>query len=648
MKVRTVNPKILIVLLLIALFVLSPSISNIALADYSGEITVWVSVVEVTENLIEAFKSAYPEYANATIHVESVSESDVAEYLLFSEDAADVYGFAEDQTARLVAAGKLDPVSEVYLSGVTQANSVNSVQAGTIGSTLYAYPMTADNGYFLFYNKSVISDPSTLEGILSACEAAGSVFCMEINSAWYQTAFFFGAGATLTYDVDMDGNVTACHSTYDSEAGVRALKSMEKVAASSAFRNTSSPDGVQEPIGAIVAGTWYSYTMQELWGSDYACAKLPTVDGYQMSGFGGYKLMGVNPTEDQEKRAACQALADFLTNASSQLARYDAAAWGPSNLEAAASERVQSDEALTALSDQLQYCLPQGVYPGYYWSYGIQMGNEVLQGDLAGLSDEELRDFIRRYDLKFNSLAPLPDEELIVMAYVGEVGNGYLQRLDSAQQNGNSLASVFTTAVQSGLTARLGSKIGIAGVFGLDYTGWTEQTAMAYRLFEVGLTSETSRRSAVLVSSRDGTTSETLMETEFVCAYELDVLFSSDILREICESDEAFILFLKEQDEEIEPPSFSFVIPSSAIRIEEEAFAGISADSVWVSGNVVQIGDRAFMDCTQLKRIRIPSSVQTIGSDVFKNVSGLIVYGVPGTAAQDVANAYGFEFIEAE
>ena len=37
-------------------------------------------------------------------------------------------------------------------------------------------------------------------------EAAGKNIYFEINNGWYQTAFFFGTGCELTYDVDAEGN----------------------------------------------------------------------------------------------------------------------------------------------------------------------------------------------------------------------------------------------------------------------------------------------------------------------------------------------------------------------------------------------------------------------------------------------------------
>ena len=143
-------------------------------------------------------------------------------------------------------------------------------------------------------------------------------------------------------------------------------------------------------VGAIVDGTWDAGAAQDLFGENYAACKLPTVDGYQLSGFGGFKMLGVKPQTDEDKLAACDALAAWLTSGDVQLARFNAVQWGPSNLTAQQDEAVQSNVALAALADQLQYTIPQGNYPGDYWSLATALGDDVIADKLDAMSDEEL------------------------------------------------------------------------------------------------------------------------------------------------------------------------------------------------------------------------------------------------------------------
>ena len=381
------------ILSLVLAVVLVLTLSCAALAEgYSGDLKVWVAdaAVDFTNQQVEAFKAANPDFADMTVTVEAVGEGDAASNVLTDvEGAADLFGFPQDQLARMVAAGAVEIVEPANAEVVKAENDAGAVAAVTMGDELYAYPLTSDNGYFLYYDKSVVTDPSTLEGILADCEAAGKSFYMEINSGWYQTAFFFGAGCTLTYDSDNEGNLTACNVDYASENGLKALKSMIKLASSPAFVNGSSISNATN-VAAIVDGTWDSEAAKELFGDNYAAAKLPTVDGYQMSGFGGFKMLGVKPQEDEAKLAACDALAAWLSSGDVQLARYEALGWGPSNLAAQQSDAVKADVALSALADQLQYTIPQGQYPGDYWSLATGLGDNIIGHKYDGADDEAL------------------------------------------------------------------------------------------------------------------------------------------------------------------------------------------------------------------------------------------------------------------
>ena len=68
-----------------------------------------------------------------------------------------------------------------------------------MGDTLYAYPLTADNGYFLYYNKAYFSDEDvqSLERMLELAAQAGRLVAMDWSSAWYVYAFLGNTGLTV-------------------------------------------------------------------------------------------------------------------------------------------------------------------------------------------------------------------------------------------------------------------------------------------------------------------------------------------------------------------------------------------------------------------------------------------------------------------
>ena len=366
--------------------------------DYgSGTIKIWVAdaVQSLTQQIANDFIASDEAYSGYTVEVEAVGENDAAGNMITDvEGGADIYGFAQDQLARLVSAGALAPVGP-YADWIAEQNDAGAVGAATAGSTVYAFPVTSDNGYFLYYDKSVVTDPTSLEQITADCEAAGKNFYFDISNGWYQPAFFFGTGCTLTYETDDTGAFTACDIDYASDKGVVALKEIIELVSSPAFQNGSNMDETTN-LGAIACGTWASSSAKAILGDNYACAKLPSFEGsdgntYQLSGFRGYKLMGVKPQEEEGKLALCLLLAQELTKYESQMARFEAAGWGPSNLEAQASDAVQADEAIVAIMEQFEYTVQQGQYPGDFWTVSTSLGDDVKTGNLtADTSDEEL------------------------------------------------------------------------------------------------------------------------------------------------------------------------------------------------------------------------------------------------------------------
>lgn len=375
----------------------------------SGEIKIWVpdAVTSVTETLCNSFFEAHPEMNGYTVAIEPMGEGDAAGNVITDVEAApDLYAFAQDQMARLVTAGALTTINGDYATFVKESNDAGAAAAAQVGSEVYAFPLTSDNGYFLYYDKSVVTDPSSLEQIIADCEAAGKNFYFDTGS-WYQTAFFFGTGCKLEFETDEDGNFTGITNTYASENGLKAIKAIRTMSESKIYMDGSSV-GDAVNWAAIVDGTWDSSSAKEILGDNYACAPLPkfTVDGetFQLGGFGGFKLMGVKPQAEGGKLVVCLELAKYLSDTDAQLTRFKEVGWGPSNLTAQQDPAVQADEALSALGEQLQYTIPQGQYPGDYWSEADALGETICGGNFKGYTDDQLMAELQKFSDKMDAL----------------------------------------------------------------------------------------------------------------------------------------------------------------------------------------------------------------------------------------------------
>lgn len=121
------------------------------------ELTVWGAAEdeELLNRILNEFQEKYRGEADFRITYEPQSESHCTDALMADlENGADVFAFADDQLNTLVASGALDPVENA--EALRAANLPEAVSAACVNDTLYAYPLTADNGYFLLLKHRIL------------------------------------------------------------------------------------------------------------------------------------------------------------------------------------------------------------------------------------------------------------------------------------------------------------------------------------------------------------------------------------------------------------------------------------------------------------------------------------------------------------
>ena len=125
------------------------------------EIKVWVAdaIVDLTEAQIKRFNETNEDGITFKATIEKMGEGDAASNMVQDVEAgADIYCFAQDQLSRLLTAKALAKLGTKAAEFVTANYDADSVASVTVDGTMYAYPLTADNGYFMYYDKSIIPD----------------------------------------------------------------------------------------------------------------------------------------------------------------------------------------------------------------------------------------------------------------------------------------------------------------------------------------------------------------------------------------------------------------------------------------------------------------------------------------------------------
>ena len=360
------------------------------------ELKVWSAQPDqaLLEELCNAFAAEHPENEwKFTYGV--VGEADAqARYLEDPAAAADVFSYPDDQIIKLVKADALYEVTR-NRDQIIAENSAGAINAATYDGVLYGYPMTADNGYFLYYDKSVLSedDVKSMDALLAKADASGKKFMMSLNDAWYIYSFYAGAGLKAT--LADDGINTVCN--WNEAPGADVTQAILDMSAQSAFKSGADADivsGIKDgSCCAAISGTWNAKTAQDTWGDNYAATKLPTYtlngEQVQMASFSGYKLVGVNP--HSANVGVAMMLADYITNEDNQAKRFNDRQLGPSNIAVNESEAVQSAPAIAALAEQSDYATLQRVGANY-WSSAASLGEILVSGDMQGKTTQQLVD----------------------------------------------------------------------------------------------------------------------------------------------------------------------------------------------------------------------------------------------------------------
>lgn len=397
-----------IVLIMLCVMLAATALVGFAACDKDDgiKITVWVGegTEGLTKELINEFNETNEFGIKFSATVEMVSESKAAGDALSKKDsAADIFTFSQDQLARLVSGGMLMNLGSSSTSFIEENNDADSVEATKIGGEIKAFPLTADNGFFMYYNKTVFKDKEEdlkdLDAILADCKAAGKNFSMNLDQeggAWYAASFFYATGCVSEWTTDSTGKFTAYEDTFNSEEGIIAMKGIQKVLSSGCY---SGSDKIGEfkagtESAVVVSGIWDYNAAKTALGNDLGIAPLPsfTVDGqsYELVSFLGRKMLGIKPQKDANMSRYLQALARFLTSKESQQKRFEEVGWGPSNKELQETDAVKESICLKVLAEEKS--VNQGQYPQDWWA-----AVQALSGGSKGSNEDNLKALLSKY-----------------------------------------------------------------------------------------------------------------------------------------------------------------------------------------------------------------------------------------------------------
>lgn len=361
--------------------------------EKNAKLKLWgpAASLSILKEQAKAFEKKYAD-KNVKIEVVAQEESDAGTQVLNdSEAAADVFAFPSDQLTKLTQAKALLPVYDNYVSDISKnhtAAAVDTVKGDLNGKeVLYAFPET-DNGYYLVYDKSVISDEDakSWEGILAACKKNGRQFIMDAGNGYYSCMFPFTGGLKLD-GLEGDAQDTQKFNKYDEDEVAQTMSAFSELfhkykdtfVSATVDKVSAGFSTAKRTCGAGIDGTWNAAVNKEALGKDFGVTVLPTINvngkDKQTVAMIGYKYIGVKSVTKFPN--ASEELANYLVSADCQKTRLDKLGWTPTNK----GVEVEGNDAINTMLEEAKTFVVQANIIQAFWDPMANLGNKVYKAD---------------------------------------------------------------------------------------------------------------------------------------------------------------------------------------------------------------------------------------------------------------------------
>lgn len=278
--------------------------------------------------------------------------------------AADVFSFANDQIGTLMNSQALTQIPSEYKDQIDNQIDVAKI-AATANGSYYAIPYSYEN-CFLYYNKSLITNVSTLEGILSA-SIPGVEYNLgiDMSDSYYTTMFLYTAGVTIFGDNGTDPTSVDLNNeqAYKACRYIASLSSQTKLGSvAKADQYASLKNG---KVAAMISGPHMISDFKDALGSKFGVAMLPKIrfqgesTDTQLISFSGVKMYGVSRKADsvrsQKTTEEALRLAAYLANSENQQIRLEEREFCPTDVDL-------FDEAVSSGIDTVRVVVEQSEY----------------------------------------------------------------------------------------------------------------------------------------------------------------------------------------------------------------------------------------------------------------------------------------------
>lgn len=373
--------------------------------DVDSSKTIVLSGPEEQKNFVMKWAQKYLDDNNITgytlsyaTHGEDKVDSEVTDWT--NAGAPDIYAYACDKTIGLYQAGAIAEVTDANLEKINANISDKGIESATFNGTVYGYPFTSSNGYFVYYDSNIegldeVIKTNDWNKWVEFCKTKNYKIAYSTSTAFYTAAALntFGAGWDVKYN--RDGSISSITCDYNTEKGYKAGKFIYDFMQSGVYADTQAAPDKDGDIAICINGAWALSNDDKGNTSAYnksniKMTTLPnvTVDGEtaHIKSFYGTKIYGVNPqksTGNTEKLNLLHNIAYYLITDEVQEARFDDSQQAPTSKKVNAMEKVQSNASVQALTKQSADGVAQANLPTNVWDATSPLKEAFLVEDLT-------------------------------------------------------------------------------------------------------------------------------------------------------------------------------------------------------------------------------------------------------------------------
>ena len=391
------------------------------LAGCSGDsdaVIVWATAAEqaVVNKVVEEYNRNATEEEKIKVNYKAVAEGDTGTEVAkdpSGKNTADLFLVADDQIYNLQSKNTILDITSAYGAQITKDNTETSVIGASYNGKVYGFPVTNDNGYFLWYNGDALKDSEVgkLEDLLKVCQNKNKKFLIDIANGWYAPTFFLSPDTcgvdSLRWGENADGDVVYTIKDWDTKTKGVAVAEAARTLFQTYENNITTGGNADIVAGfedgsiiAAVSGTWMLNDLKAKC-ENLKATKLPTIKvgtkDCQMGTFTGSKVYCVNATKTGDanvaKRNKALKLANALTTKASQLIRFAERATVPCNKSALQDEAYTKNVDIGAKALQAQVEAAAAVQSlsaeGRYWDVGAAIGLAILEGEYGEYANME-------------------------------------------------------------------------------------------------------------------------------------------------------------------------------------------------------------------------------------------------------------------